>query len=67
MVFSNLLSMNILAKSNLALKGKSLCFTTSASAHFAPMVAFVMNGLTWEAHTRALSSAFSFQRAKISL
>lgn len=40
--------MSILVKSSLALKGKSLCFTTSAPAHFGPMIEFVMNGLVWE-------------------
>jgi len=62
--------MNILAKSSLALEGKSLCFTTSASAHFGLTVEFVTNGLIWKRHpaqTLAVSSAFSSQGAKISL
>lgn len=48
MVFSNLLSMNILAKSSLASKGSSLCFNNSTSACFGPVVEFVMSGLIWK-------------------
>lgn len=50
--------MNIFTKSSLALKEKSLCFTTSNSAHFGPMAEFVMNGHILEA---SLSSFAGFK------
>lgn len=46
MVLPNLLSMNVLANSHLALKQKNLYFTASTSAHFGHK--FVMNGCIWE-------------------
>lgn len=48
MVLPNLLSMNIIAKSHLALKQKYLYFTASTSAHFGHKADFVMNGCIWE-------------------
>lgn len=48
MVLPNLLSMNILAKSHLALKQKYLYFTASTSAHFGHKADLVMNGCIWE-------------------